>query len=79
MKRPVNELRVKLSNLLDKMEKAEERGCSRDEIVILGAFADGLAFALGEKLDEDYFELANKLAGIQPESDTKSLKNWKSV
>ena len=78
MKRPIAEVRTRLAELLDLMEKAEENGASREQVVILGAFADGMAFALGEDMEEDYFELARRLAGQQEEEKPVST-TWKMV
>ena len=75
--RSLSDIRVQLSDLLDKLEKVEENGFI-EETVIIGAFADGLAYALGEELGEDYFAQANHLARkpreIQPIKST-----WKVV
>jgi len=77
-KRPVDEMRNKLSELLDLMELAEKQGCPREQISVLGAFADGIAYALGENLEENYFDLAAKLAGVGKE-ETKSPGTWTMV
>ena len=75
-KLPVAEIRIRVAKLLDLMEQAEENGASPEQIVILGAFADGVAFALGEELEEDYFALAEKLARIKKKS---KKVDWKII
>ena len=74
--RPVALLRAQLSEFLDKMEKVEENG-HIEEVVILGAFADGIAYALGEDLADDYFEQANLLS--KSETNPPEKKGMKVV
>ena len=59
--RTVTEIRSVLNLILDKMEVIEEQGFI-EEMLMLGAFCDGLAFCLGEDTNKDYVAEAKRLA-----------------
>lgn len=71
MKRTKAEIKAVLVEILDKMEQIEEQG-HIEETLMLGAFADGLAFCLGENVGRDYVATARNLSG--PERVKKELK-----
>lgn len=61
-RRTEGEIKTVLVEILDRLERIEEQG-HIEETLMLGAFADGLAFCLGENMARDYVEMAKHLAG----------------